>query len=331
MYARVKMEEAATYHVMSRIVERNYRLTDGEREIFRRIMRASETFSGVQVLTYALMANHFHILVHVPERREVPEEEVVGRCEALYGRKETRQMTEQWEVWRRTGNDVLVVQQLAKLRARMYDISQFMKTLKLRYTISYNARNNRTDPLWNGRFRSVMVENDGPALGVMAAYIDLNPVRSGQVEDPKDYCWCGYGEACAGNKTAREGLSCILGRVGAGIEPAGDPLARYRVHLYCEGAARETGMRRGFTREEIEKVLKAGGKLGRFNLLCCRLRYLHDGVAIGGRAFVETVFRANRHAFGPKRRTGARPVHLADLAGIYTARDLRKDLVVPSA
>jgi len=329
MYARVKLEETATYHVMSRIVERNYRLTDGERDIFHRIMRASETFSGVQVMTYALMANHFHILVHVPEWREVPEDEVVCRCEVLYSRTKTRQMTEQWEAWRRIGNEVLVERQLAKLRARMYDVSQFMKTLKLRYTISYNARNNRTDPLWNGRFRSVLVENNGPALGVMAAYIDLNPVRSGQVEDPKDYRWCGYGEACAGDKTAREGLSRVLERVGTGIEPAGDPLARYRIHLYCEGAARETGMRRGFTREQIEKVLSEGGKLGRFDLLCCRLRHLHDGVAFGGREFVETVFRANRHAFGPRRRTGARKVRLADLAGFYAARDLRKDLVTP--
>ncbi len=36
----------------------------------------------------------------------------------------------------------------------------------------------------------------------MAAYIDLNPVRAGLVSDPKDYRWCGYGEAVGGHEGA---------------------------------------------------------------------------------------------------------------------------------
>ena len=40
-----------------------------------------------------------------------------------------------------------------------------------------------------------------------AAYIDLNPVRAGLVQDPKDYRWSGYGEAGAGAQPARDGLT----------------------------------------------------------------------------------------------------------------------------
>jgi hypothetical protein len=40
----------------------------------------------------------------------------------------------------------------------------------------------------------------------MAAYIDLNPVRAGLCEDPKDYRWSGYGEAVAGGALAREAV-----------------------------------------------------------------------------------------------------------------------------
>ena len=43
----------------------------------------------------------------------------------------------------------------------------------------------------------------------MAAYIDLNPVRASMVEDPKDYRFCGYGEAVAGDKRAKFGLAFI--------------------------------------------------------------------------------------------------------------------------
>ena len=70
-YARVKAEGTGCYHVVSRIVDRNFRLDDGEKELFRRMMRKAEAFSGVRVLTYAILSNHFHLLVEVPVRGEV--------------------------------------------------------------------------------------------------------------------------------------------------------------------------------------------------------------------------------------------------------------------
>ena len=39
------------------------------------------------------------------------------------------------------------------------------------------------------------MENSREALAMVGAYIDLNAVRAGIVEDPKDYRFCGYGEA----------------------------------------------------------------------------------------------------------------------------------------
>jgi len=56
----------------------------------------------------------------------------------------------------------------------------------------------------------VIVES-GTAARIMAAYIDLNPVRAGLVEDPADYRWSSYGEAVHGGRKgwgrkAREGL-----------------------------------------------------------------------------------------------------------------------------
>jgi hypothetical protein len=63
------------------------------------------------------------------------------------------------------------------------------------------------------RFKSVLVE-DGEALRTMAAYIDLNPVRAGMVKDPKDYRWCGYGEAMGGGTAARLELCQVVGHGG---------------------------------------------------------------------------------------------------------------------
>ena len=85
-----------------------------------------------------------------------------------------------------------------RVMSRMWDVSGFMKSLKGRFTQWYNRLNGRKGTLWEERFKSVLVEGVGRGLATMAAYIDLNPVRAGLVEDPKDYRWCGYGEALGG-------------------------------------------------------------------------------------------------------------------------------------
>jgi len=61
---------------------------------------------------------------------------------------------------------------------RMWNLGLFMKTLKQRFTTWYNKRNGRRGTLWEARYKSVLVE-DGHAARVVAAYIDLNPVRAG--------------------------------------------------------------------------------------------------------------------------------------------------------
>lgn len=55
----------------------------------------------------------------------------------------------------------------------------------------------------------MLVEGAGNPLQTMAAYIDLNPVRAGLVDDPKDYRWCDYAEAVSGSEQARSGLAQV--------------------------------------------------------------------------------------------------------------------------
>ena len=57
------------YHVMSRTAGGDKLFGDEEKEGFRKVMRLMERFSGVQVLTYAVMDNHFHVLARVPAKQ----------------------------------------------------------------------------------------------------------------------------------------------------------------------------------------------------------------------------------------------------------------------
>jgi hypothetical protein len=247
----------------------------------------------------------------------------------LYGRKQVADTLRQWAAWRRTGGAYLVEDQQNKLRARMYDLSAFVKTLKQRYSMSYNGRHGRRGTLWEDRFKSVLVEGAEGALAAVAAYIDLNPVRAGLVADPKDYRWSGYGEACAGGRQAREGLAAVHG--SRWMERPGDwrhVQKRYRTLLYAAGEARcaaEGGqvIRPGFEAAAVGRVLEAGGTLTLQQALRCRVRYFTDGLALGGKVFVEGVFERNRRFFGPKRVTGARKMRFAEWGELRTARALR--------
>jgi hypothetical protein len=180
------------------------------------------------------------------------------------------------------------------------------------------------------RYKSVLVQ-DGDALRTMAAYIDLNPVRAGLVEDPKDYRWCGYAESVAGSKRARRGLCRVMERpIDSWNEKPGDACLTaagwYRCWLFGEGREVEESAysrgRSGIEREKVREVLDGGGRLKLSELLRCRVRYFSDGVAIGSKGFVEGVFDEWRGEFGEKRKNGARSVRESDV-GIFSLRALR--------
>ena len=103
---------------------------------------------------------------------------------------------------------------------------------------------------------------------------------------------------------------------------------KYRERLYVQGQqkgldAEGRPIRHGFTPEEVEQVLAAGGRLPMHELLRCRVRYFSDGLALGSRAFLENVFQRYPGYFGPERETGARQMRFGDWGGLCTLRDLR--------
>ncbi|MGZ8292530.1 MAG: transposase [Telluria sp.] len=67
-----------------------------------------------------------------------------------------------------------------------------MKALGQRYVQYFNRRHQRTGTLWEGRFRSCLIE-DERYLFTCQRYIELNPVRAGMVEHPQNYVWSSYG------------------------------------------------------------------------------------------------------------------------------------------
>lgn len=93
-----------------------------------------------------------------------------------------------------------------KYTYRMGNISEFMKTLKQRFSRWYNKLHGRKETLWEERYSATAV-SAGSAARMVAAYIDLHPLRPSMVEDPKDYRWSSYAEAVAGDAAAMAGYA----------------------------------------------------------------------------------------------------------------------------
>ncbi len=79
-------------------------------------------------------------------------------------------------------------------------ISRLMQYLGRLYVRYFNRAYSRTGTLYEGRFRSNIVQAD-PYLLFCLRYIELNPVRAGMVTDPGDYRWSSYHAHAFGHET----------------------------------------------------------------------------------------------------------------------------------
>ena len=186
---------AGVWHCFSRIIDRSYLLDDPAKDFFLKTLRAYEDLLGVEVLTFCLMTNHFHLLVRVPPRPEgldVPLDVILARMERAVGEHAMKLIRRDLGFWETTGNHTAIEDWRQRQMKRMYSLSDFIGCVKQRFTRWHNAKTGRRGTIWEERFGSVVVEEEERALRTMAAYIDLNPVRAGMVEDPADYRWSGY-------------------------------------------------------------------------------------------------------------------------------------------
>jgi len=316
--ARLKIEgDAAVYHIITRVVGGQLLLDDIAKERLRIMVRENARFSGVEVITQCVMGNHFHILVRVPEKASLSDAELVKRASGYYRKNSPyRTLLEQTlgDFGGRLPKDLR-----EGLASRMGDISFYMKELKQRFTKWFNKQHGRFGTLWSERFKSVIVEDEPSVISTVAAYIDLNPVRAGLVSDPKDYRWCGYAEAVAGNREARSGLAGFHEKKGWNFVST-----EYRKLLFVQSEAPGSSNKAALDREAIKRVVEEGGELALAEVLRIRIRYFSDGVALGSREFVNGVFAEFRDRFGAQRKSGARDLSgIRPLDAVKSLRNLR--------
>jgi REP element-mobilizing transposase RayT len=314
-------EGPGVYHAMTRTVNGERLFDEVAREVLRKQLWQIADYCGVTIHTYGILTNHFHVLVTIPQKTEIPDAELLRRYHVLYP-KPTRYQAARLEVIQAqlatNGPDAVFWRQ--RQQALMSNLSQFMKLLKQRFSIWFNKTHRRFGTLWAERFKSVLVESRQKVIETIAAYIDLNCVRAGLAADPKDYRFCGYAEAVAGSLLAQKGITTVFCAVG---QSWAEVHASYRVALFGTGAGpREHSCT--ITPEALKQVIRAGGTLPVATVLRCRVRYFSDGAVLGSQAFVAMQLACLRTRAGPGDRTAPRLLpNLTDWGDLATLRKLR--------
>lgn len=229
-------------HVMVRGLERRTIFRDDldRADLLKRLASVKER-TGLEILAWAVLLNHFHLLVRTP-----------------------------------------------RLRAAGFSQSSLaiaMRQLLTGYAGGFNRRHHRIGPLVQGRYKSILVEEE-PYLLELVRYLHLNPLRAGLVNDLAaldGYPWSGH--------------SALMGRVARPWQAVEEVLAqfgpttrlarrRYR-EFVAEGVARGRrpelqggGLRRSAGGWEAVAVLRRG-----------RERWAADERILGSGPFVEQVLR----------------------------------------
>jgi putative transposase len=117
-------------------------------------------------------------------------------------------------------------------------LPKMMQSVGRSYVQVFNKVHGRTGTLWEGRYRSTLIQTDRYLLACMA-YIDLNPVRAHMVVQPEDYAWSSYGHY-AGRRTDRlitsHALYWTLGNTPFAREAAYADLVRAGISADQQGA-----------------------------------------------------------------------------------------------
>ncbi len=179
---------AGSYHLISRCVRRAFLCGDAaehRRQWLTDAIRLQSTAFCVDVLAYAIMANHLHIVVTTqPDRAfALTPLAVAERWAVLFPLRDDdgNPLPPALDYLNARANDA---QWIATRRARLSSVSWYMKLLKERIARRANAEDRCTGHFWEGRFTSVPLL-DLAAVTACMAYVDLNPIRAKLADRPE--------------------------------------------------------------------------------------------------------------------------------------------------
>ena len=191
---QVCLDDTPYYHCVARCVRRAFLcgedpLTGASYEhrrswVEHRLLFLASVFS-IDVCAYAVMSNHLHVVLHI-DSETVKNWSVVEVLERWHKLHKGTTFTQQYLLGGTLPAYVITLAEAAAetYRARLTDISWFMKELNEPIARRANLEDECTGHFWEGRFKSQALLDEAALIACMA-YVDLNPVRSGISDTPE--------------------------------------------------------------------------------------------------------------------------------------------------
>jgi len=140
---------------------------------------------NIDICSYAVMSNHYHVVLHVDEDQasSLSNSEVAKRWLRIFsGPTWVRQWAEGGILDAHERR--LLDEWLDRVRSRLCDISWFMRCLNEPIARMANSEDGCTGRFWEGRFKSQALLDEAALLRCMA-YVDLNPIRARMADTPE--------------------------------------------------------------------------------------------------------------------------------------------------
>jgi len=185
--SQISLSDTPYYHCTSRCVRRAYLCGEDKyteksfahrrQWVIERMHFLASVFN-IDICAYAIMANHYHLVLHVDETFNAnlnPREVCKHWCQ-LYSKPA---LVERWQS-RKTiseAEDKVALAIIDGWRGRLADISWFMRCLNEFIARKANQEDECTGRFWEGRFKSQALLDEDALLTCMA-YVDLNPIRA---------------------------------------------------------------------------------------------------------------------------------------------------------
>ncbi len=192
---QVCLAETPYYHCIARCVRRAFlcgedkysgKCFDHRKQWLVDQLKALTGIFAVDICAYAVMSNHYHLVLHVDRERAATwsDEEVMDRWYQLFNghvlADRLRASQAQTEVERQAAQALINT-----WRERLSDLSWFMRCLNETIARRANEEDGCKGRFWEGRFKSQALLDEAALLTCMS-YVDLNPIRAGIATTPED-------------------------------------------------------------------------------------------------------------------------------------------------
>ena len=270
----IAVESTPYYHCVARCVRRAFLCgTDTHTGISyehrrgwleTRLLELPKIFA-IDVAAYAIMSNHYHAVLHINVERSKTwsDIEVVDRWHQLFSG------TVMSQTFLKNGTlpaDEMFVFQgvIDKWRARLQDISWFMRVLNEGIAREANHEDECTGRFWEGRFKSQALLDEAALLACMV-YVDLNPIRAKMAKIPEKSDYTSIKKRC--NKAKKSNKPNDINQQGKTLLPfVGNPrknqplgiqmrLSDYLNLVDCTGRILRED-KRGYINSNAEKILQ---------------------------------------------------------------------------